>query len=347
MLGRNVAVGVILHHVKIVLVCQLQNAMRTARGEAVARGVMKHADTDIELGLMRLAIPLHYLKIGAVRTARYWQDVHPHGRQTRKLYRPTRLLDHDRITGSQQRAADNIERMRGAHRGDDVLGHGVHIERGQLLGQQAAQAGIAQWLSVLERKILQITCAGHLAHRGRQKSGFQPLRRKHTHAWLRLVTDLMEHAPNQCGGVNGRHAATTASCHTRRRPMRRTPVGRGAFRCEVCRARVHAWGADCTAPVTHKESPVFARFDQALCLQLVVSSNDGGRTYRVLRGTLAHRRQTRPRRQQSVADTFGKAVRQLLGQRLRRGFHQHGEWCGKARSRVLEQRSIQITECAA
>src|SRR3989344_3896747 len=79
----------------------------------------------------------------------------------------------------------------------------MHIQRGQLLGQHPAQPRVAQRLAVLQRKIIQRACAGHLAHSGGHERGLQPGRRKHAHAGLRLVADLVEHAPNQRRGGDG------------------------------------------------------------------------------------------------------------------------------------------------
>ena len=44
----------------------------------------------------------------------------------------------------------------------------------------------------------------------------------------------------------------------------------------------------------------------------------------VLLGTLAHRGQPGPGRQQAVGDALGEMRGKLLGQRLRSGAHQHG-----------------------
>ena len=202
-LWRDVAVGVVLHHVEVVLVGQLQHAVGAARAEAVARGVVEHAHAHVQLGLVHFAIPGHHLQVWPVSAARHGQDAHTEGRQPRKLHRPAGLLHHHRVARAQQRAAHDVQRMRGPHGGDDVLRHRVHVEGGELLGQQAAQVRIAQRLAVLQRKILQAARVGDLAHRSGHEGGLQPLGRKHAHAGLRLVADLVEHAADERRGVDG------------------------------------------------------------------------------------------------------------------------------------------------
>jgi hypothetical protein len=76
--------------------------------------------------------------------------------------------------------------------------------------------------------------------------------------------------------------------------------------------------------IAHKKTAVLARHHQALRQQLVVGGHHGGDAHALLLGAQAHRGQARARRQQAAAYALGKARRELFGQRLGSGFHQHG-----------------------
>ena len=74
----------------------------------------------------------------------------------------------------------------------------------------------------------------------------------------------------------------------------------------------------------HIEAAPGPRLDQAPGQQLVVGRHHGGRIHTLGLGTLAHAGQAGTRRQQAVADALRQPLRKLLGQRLGRGFQQHG-----------------------
>jgi ABC-type Mn2+/Zn2+ transport system ATPase subunit len=136
MFRGNVAVGVVLDDVEVVLVGQLQHAVGAAGRQAVAGRVVEHAHAHIQLGPVHFAVAGHDLQIGAIGAARYRQDLHAQCRQAGKLHRPAGLLHHHRIAGPQKSPAHDIQRMGGAHGGDDLLGRRLYVQAGQLLGQQ-------------------------------------------------------------------------------------------------------------------------------------------------------------------------------------------------------------------
>ena len=203
-LGRDVAVGVVFHHMKVVLLCQLQHLVRTAGRQAIARGIVEHAHAHEQLRGVGLAIARHHGQIGPVGAARHGQDVHAQGIQARKLHRPTGLLDHHRVAGPQQRAADDVERMGGAHRGHDLPGPRGNAQARQLARQHLAQAGVAHGFAILQRALLQRPAAGDFAHRRRHEARLQPIGREHARAGLRMGGRLVEHAPDQRRGVDAR-----------------------------------------------------------------------------------------------------------------------------------------------
>ena len=135
-LGCEVAVGVVFDDMKLMLLRQLQHTMGAAGGDAVARRVVKHADADEQLGAVLLAIPGDDVQIRAGGRARHRQNSHAHRIEPGKFNRPAGFFDHHAVAGAQQGAADDIERVRGADGGDDLIGPGVHVDGIQLLRQR-------------------------------------------------------------------------------------------------------------------------------------------------------------------------------------------------------------------
>ena len=208
--GRQVAVGVVFNNVETMALGQLQHLVRAARAQAVPGGVVQHADADKQFGRMRLAVARHDRQVGAVGAARHRQHAHAQRGQAGKFNRPAGFLHHHRVARPEQRAADDVQRVRGPHGGDDLPGLHRQVQLGQPARQHLAQAGVAQRVAVAERGALQRAAGGHLAHRRRQKARlFQPLRRKHARAGLRLAGRGLEHAADQRGGVDGRVRACT------------------------------------------------------------------------------------------------------------------------------------------
>ncbi len=200
--GRNVAVGVVFDDVKVVGIGQLQHAVGAARRQAVAGGVVEHAHTHKQLGGVQFAVACHHVQVRPVGAARHWQDAHAQCGEARKLDGPAGFLDHHIVTGAQQRAAHDVQRMGGPHGGHDLRGRRLHVVGSQLVRQGLAQASVARWLAVLQRKRLQHAAAGDLAHRSGHEGGFQPVRRKHPHARLRLLRAAVEHAAYQRRGID-------------------------------------------------------------------------------------------------------------------------------------------------
>ena len=156
-------------------------------------------------------------------------------------------------------------------------------------------------LAVLQRELLQGLGAGHAAHCGRHEGRLQPVGREHAHAGLRLVARPVE------------HAADEACSH------RPAPSGRQRLRAGSGRGRARRAGDR----VAHVEAALAPRFHQALRQQLVVGRDHRVRAHALLSRAFAHRGQARAGRQQAVADALGKAVGELLRERLGGGSCQH------------------------
>ena len=300
-------VGVVLDDVEVVLLRQLQHAVRAGGRQAVARGVVQHAHADEQARRLAragvcLAVARHHRQVGPVGAARHRQHAHAQRGQPRELDRPAGLLHQHRVAGAQQGAADDVQRLRGTHGGDDLRRVGVDALAGQPRGQHAAQAGVALRLAIAHGGVEQLRRRADLAHGGGHEVGAQPVGRQHAHAGLRARVGGVEHAAHQRGGADRRVQAAG--------------VGRVAecFGFDGC-ARL-ALGR-CGRPrhrVAHEEAALRPRLHQALRQQLVVGGHHGGRADPVQRRALPHAGQARAGRQQLVADALGKALGQLVGQ---------------------------------
>lgn len=270
--------------------------MGAGRPQAVTGGVVQHADADEQPGLVQLAITRHHLQVGAALAPGHRQHPHAQCFEPRELDCPARLLDHDRVSGSQQGAADDVERVGGADRGDDLVRAGLDVDAREFLRQRAAQADVSRRFAVLQRERLQRLARAQAAHGPRQEWGLQPVGREHTHTRLWLVAGGVEHAPDQSRGID-----------------------RGALRWQwrrrSCRSsRWRRCGYRLGAGFAHEEPAVAPGLHQAQGRQPVVRRHYGGRADRVLLRALANRWQPRTRGQQPGSDPFGKPLRELLGQ---------------------------------
>jgi hypothetical protein len=205
---RNVAVGVVFHHVKAVLVRQLQHTVGMARTQALTGGVVQHAHTDKQLGWCAggrgLAVTGHHVQVRPQWATRHRQYAHTQRVQPGKLHCPTGFFHHHGVARLQQRAADHVQRMRSAHGRDDLTRRSVDVHPAQARRQGLPQTHVALGLTVTQRCGVQHRRAHHLAHRRRHEVAGQPVGREHTHARLWLVTDVMKHTPDERGCVDGR-----------------------------------------------------------------------------------------------------------------------------------------------
>ena len=213
MVGRNVAVGVVLDDVEVVPLRQLQQLVRAPWRQAVARGVVQHAHAHKQPGRMHLAVARHHFQVGPFGPARHRQHPHAQGGKPGKLHRPARLFDHHRVARLEQRAAHDVQRMRGAHGGHDLGRACRYIQVTQAARQRLAQTGVTQGLAIAEGALLQRTARRHLAHRCQHKTGlFQPDTGKHPRTRLRQAGPLVEHAPDQRRGVDVRARGQGPRC---------------------------------------------------------------------------------------------------------------------------------------
>jgi hypothetical protein len=318
MFRRKVAVGVVLHHMEVVRVGQLQNTVRAGGVEAVAGRVVQHAHAHKQLGRMGFGITGHHLQIGAIGAARHRQNAHAQRIQPGELYCPARFLDHHVVARAHQSAADDVQRMGRANGGDDLCRCGLYGYGLELLRKGTAQTRVARGLAVLQRQIIQLTRIAKPPHRAGQKTALQPLRWQHAHAGLWLVTHAVEHAAYQGGRVERRAMRLRLFCRN------------------VCRTntRWHSCIRGVACAFAHIETTVAPGLYQPLGQQLVVRLHHRRRAHTLLLRALAHRWEFGPGRQQSVPYALGKAQGQLLSQRLGAAFHEHQSDSGKCASRI-------------
>ena len=110
--------------------------------------------------------------IDAVLVARH--DDQPRAGEAEALQRGEvgGVLDEHDVCGIEQHAGEQPERLLGAGRDDDLAGVGVEAARGEAVGEQRAQPGVA-----LRRGVLQRACHGGRRERRREGLG-DHLRRK-------------------------------------------------------------------------------------------------------------------------------------------------------------------------
>ena len=219
---------------KVVLLRQLQQLVRAGGAERAAGGVVQHADADEQARRLGragavFAVARYHRQIGPAGQARHGQQAHAQRGQAGKFHRPAGLFHHHRITGLEQGAADDVQRLRGADGGDHLRGRGVDALLGQPCGQHTAQRGVALRIAIADAGVQQPAPAADALQRGRHERVFQPLGRQHAHARLRAVAAAVEHAAHQRRRADGRVQAArlggVVECY-RKRSCRRWLVGR-------------------------------------------------------------------------------------------------------------------------
>ncbi len=323
--GRDVAVGVVLDDVEAVPVGQLQDAVRMPRRQAVAGGVVQHAHAHEQLGRMGLAVARHHVQVRPLGAARHGQHAHAQRIEPREFHRPAGLLHHDRVAGLQQGAAHDVQGMCGADGGDDLRGFRRYAEVGQPPRERRAQSRVAPGLAIGQGTVLQRTPRGDAAHGSEHEARvFEPARRKHAGARLGLGRGLVEHAADQGGGVDVR-----ARHRQRSGAEDRGPRGRPAW-CGRGRAGGSARhrGRRPLQRIAHEEPALAPRLHEALRQQLVIGGNHGVGAHALLTRAFTHRRQPRAHRQQPAADAFRESLGELLGQGAFGRAGQHGRLSG-------------------
>ena len=280
-------VAVVLDDVQIVRLRELEQPVRRTERQRCAGRVVQHRHGHVQVRAMRLDQALHHGEIGSVFAARHRQRADAEGGQARVLDRPAGLVDQHAVAGAHQAAGDDVERMGRADRRHDLLGARTDAVIGETRGKRAAQPQVAGRLAVLQRQRPELRARADPAQRGVEHGQVEPLHRQGAEPRHRQRAGRLEHPAHQ-----GRRA-------DRQRHAQRF-LGRRARRFAGCLA--------------NEEATLPARFDEALRLQLIVGGDDGVGTDAVTPRTLAHRRQPRARRHQTLANLLRIAGRQLFGE---------------------------------
>ena len=123
---REVRVGVVLDDVKVVLVRPASAPGARRAGRATRRSGCAAPTPSRTAAAARRRLRLdqaaHRRQVGPVAAARHRQHAHAERGQPRVLDRPAGLVDQHAVAGAQQGAGDDVERVRGADGGDDLLG---------------------------------------------------------------------------------------------------------------------------------------------------------------------------------------------------------------------------------
>ena len=198
-----------------------------------------------------------------------------------------------RVAGAQQGARDDVQRLRRADGGDDLLGRGADADvrpGGCASARRSRCSPAGSPYCSDERAELRaaLTLRSALASSGRSShsAGSVPS------PGIGLRARRLEHAADQRGGAD------------------RAAGERGARRAAAPRRR-RASSAQRSA---HEEAALRARLDQALREQLVVGGDHRGRADLVPPRAFAHRGQPCAGREQALADALGEARGELVGQ---------------------------------
>mmetsp|Transcript_5512 Transcript_5512/g.13250 ORF Transcript_5512/g.13250 Transcript_5512/m.13250 type:complete len:355 (+) Transcript_5512:2429-3493(+) len=258
-LWREKAIAVVLDDEEVVRIRQTQQPVCRCQVQAVAGRVVQHRHGQIGPGLMCRRQRCEGVEVGAPGAARHRQQPDAGLAQAGEHHGPARVVHQHGVARLQLRADDQVERVGGAVGRQDVVWAGVNAEVGQTLAQGFAQAQVAAGVAVADLHGEPLG-AVQAAQRGLQQRRVQPVGRQG--AQPRRARGIgLEHAADQCGGVNRRL--------TRRRG-----------RCRHGARRRHG--------LAHEEAALAPRLQQARRLELVVGGDDGMRADAVLARAVAH-----------------------------------------------------------
>ena len=89
-------------------------------------------------------------EIWTLGAARYGGQLHTHLRQARELHRPAGFVHQHRVAGGEQQPRDDIQRLRGPGRGDDLLRRGGDAQLAQAHRQRGAQPCVARRVAIAQ-----------------------------------------------------------------------------------------------------------------------------------------------------------------------------------------------------
>ena len=234
----EVPIDIVLHHQKAVLGSPLHHPESRARRQRASGRVVKGAVADEEpAGLPILQCLIQRLQVRPVRVA-----PHPHGRATGQPHQAHQgtvagLVQQHPVAGPHQQPDDQVQRLGGPHRRQQLLGRHVDARgAAQMHGQLMAQRHMPLDVPIIRQRPLPHSC--RLAHTRRQRLGVPPFGRQPAAAQLQIFRPRLQQ-PEQ-GRLPGWRGVLRCGGHVRRR-------GRQAF----CRRR-HV----VTAPMLHLQQPL-------------------------------------------------------------------------------------------
>ena len=156
---REVRVGVVLDDLQVVRLRQLQHPVRAPERQRCAGRVVQHRHRDVQAraGARAAAAPSPR---GRGRRRRAAPAARACPARPAARTRPTsRARRPAPVAGAQQRARDDVERMRRADRGDDLRRRRRHAVVGEPRGERAAQPHVAGRVAVLQRQRAELRAA--------------------------------------------------------------------------------------------------------------------------------------------------------------------------------------------
>ena len=294
-LGRGQpGIGVVLDDGQVVRLGQLQQLMRRGQRQHGASRVVQYRDGDVNAWLGRAVGRLEPLaqhrQIGPGRAAWHRGQLDSHLRQPREFDGPTRFIDQHRVTGDEQQARDDVQRLRRAGGRDDLLRRGGDAQLAQAQRQSHTQPRVAGRFAIAQAGRVARIVGQRAPHCGVQQGQVEPVGRQRADAgrWG-LAVPMLEHAAHQCG-----HVARRGAARHRRARQREFRRGRTA---------------------AHEEAPLLAGLDQALCLQQVIGRDHRARRQSVAARGVPHRWQPCAGGHRAGSDAIGMERRQLFSQR--------------------------------
>ena len=139
---RQVRIGVVLHDREVAGLGQLQHLMRSRERQGRTGRVVQHRHGRVQARMVLCGERAHHREIRTIGTARHRQQLHAEPRQPRVLDGPAGFVDQHRIARLQQRARDQVERMRRADGGDDLRSRrgNAHVAQAAAPARLAAAA---------------------------------------------------------------------------------------------------------------------------------------------------------------------------------------------------------------
>ena len=303
----QIAVDIVLHQRHIVFFRQLQHAVHVRQRGRCARRAMQPRLREEHLGPALFQQALQQGQVVAFLRARHAQQFAAQQPQAKAQVGIARVVDQHRIARMHQPSGNQVQRMAGALRQQDLLGSQRHLVLHQQIAHQLPQRRKALGLAIAADTDL---AGGQRAQRTAHAVAKQPVFRQPAATRFAAQPAVLEDAPHVIHRVE-----IVAAAGRRHLPI------------------------VLPAP-THEKAQVRARDEIALRHQSVVSIHHRVHAHPVRMGKLPDRRQLGTRTQRTLFDQATETVHDLLDQGHGRGGieHEHGRRQSRRTAEHLKDR---------